>query len=53
VQFLPNPYAQYGAEESWKDFCSEVAEKKEWNLSDLIPKSDTNQETEDVEALDL
>lgn len=53
VQFLPNPYAQFGWEESWADFCFEVAEGKCWTLSELLPKKANRFADEKIEALDL
>lgn len=35
IQFLPNPFAQFGAEESWNDFCEEVDEGKVWTFNEL------------------
>lgn len=52
VQFLPNPYAPFGAEESWNDFCQEVDSGKQWTLEE-IRAIKPNKFQEDVDALDL
>lgn len=52
VQFLPNPYAAFGAEESWLDFCEEVWSGKSWTLEE-IRAIKPNKFEEAVDALDL
>lgn len=52
VQFLPNPYASFWVEESWKDFCDEVDSGKNWTLEE-IRAIKPNKFQDDVDALDL
>lgn len=34
MQFLPNPFAQFG-EEAWSDFCAEVDEGRVWTFNEI------------------
>lgn len=52
IKFLPNPYAAFGAEESWLDFCEEVRSGKAWTL-DQIRAINPNKFEDEVDALDL
>lgn len=52
IKFLPNPYAAFGAEESWLDFCAEVRSGNPWTL-DQIRAIKPNKYEEEVDALDL
>lgn len=53
VRFLPNPFAQFGAKESWQDFCDEVDNGKVWLLSEIVPTRENKLASENFEALDL
>lgn len=54
VRFLPNPFAQFGAAESWADFCFEVDTGKVWTLSEITPSKEQNRLAEEnFAALDL
>ncbi len=54
MAFLPNPDAAFGGEESWRDFCEEVDNGKQWTRDMLrtVRKSRCGIE-EGVEPLDL
>lgn len=34
MQFLPNPFAQFG-EEAWSDFCAEIDDGKVWTFTEI------------------
>lgn len=53
MQFLPNPFAMFGWEEAWEDFCEEVQSGKEWSLSEIKVIQENRYSTEGAEALDL
>lgn len=54
MRFLPNPFAPFGAEESWKDFCEEVDGEKEWKTEELLKTvSGTDIDVDDIAPLDL
>lgn len=53
VRFLPNPFAAFGAEESWADFCEEVDTGKVWTLDNIKPSKENALAMEKYEALDL
>ncbi len=53
MQFLPNPFAMFGWEESWQDFCEEVQSGKEWNMSEIKVIQENRYSTKGVEALDI
>lgn len=53
VRFLPNPFAQFWARESWNDFCDEVDNGKVWLLSEIVPTRENKLASENFEALDL
>lgn len=51
MQFLPNPFAQYG-EDAWLDFCEEVDEGKVWTFDSIKTiQSSKFSRPEEVEAL--
>lgn len=35
MQFLPNPFAQFGGDDAWLDFCDEVSGNKTWNFQEI------------------
>jgi hypothetical protein len=53
IRFLPNPFAQFGAAESWMDFCDEVDNGKVWLLSEIMPSRENRLSDQNFEALDL
>ncbi len=53
LAFLPNPDAQFGAEESWLDFCEEVDNQKQWTMADIRRVRNNRYSAEGAEALDL
>ncbi len=54
VRFIPNFDAQFGAKESWDDFCYEVDNGFIWSLKEVIPNRSQNKLAEEsFEALDL
>lgn len=51
IQFLPNPFAQFGGGESWADFCEEVDEGKVWTFDALKEiRSSKFKRAEEVDA---
>ena len=51
MQFLPNPYAQFG-EEAWVDFCEEVDDGKVWTFDEIKEiRSSKFARAEEVESL--
>jgi len=53
MQFLPNPFAMFGWEDSWNDFCEEVDSGKEWTLSEIKVIQENRYSTAGAEALDI
>lgn len=53
MQFLPNPFAMFGWEEAWEDFCEEVQSGKEWNMSEIKVIQENRYSAEGAEALDI
>lgn len=53
LQFLPNPFAMYGWEESWQDFCEEVQSGKQWTMPEIQEIQDNRYSLANAEALDL
>jgi RecB family exonuclease len=53
VQFLPNPFASFGWEESWEDFCEEIENEKKWTLDEIKEIRKNRYSDEGVEALDI
>ncbi len=53
MQFLPNPFAMFGWEESWNDFCEEVDSKKEWTMDEIKIIQENRYSTAGAEALDI
>lgn len=53
MQFLPNPFAMFDWEESWQDFCEEVQNGKEWNLSEIKVIQENRYSEDGAEALDI
>jgi RecB family exonuclease len=53
AQFLPNPFAVFGWEESWEDFCEEVESGKQWTVDELKVIRENRYSDKGVEALDL
>ncbi len=53
VQFLPNPFAAFGWEESWQDFCDEVDTDRKWTVGEIKTIQQNRYSDKGVEALDL
>lgn len=53
VQFLPNPFAAFGWEESWQDFCEEVDTKRQWTVDEIKVIQNNRYSDKGVEALDI
>jgi hypothetical protein len=53
VQFLPNPFAAFGWEESWQDFCEEVDTQRQWTLGEIKTIQQNRYSDKGVEALDI
>ena len=53
VQFLPNPFAAFGWEESWEDFCEEVDTERKWTTNEIKVIQKNRYSDKGVEALDL
>ncbi len=53
VQFLPNPFASFGWEESWQDFCEEVDTQRKWTLGEIKTIQQNRYSDKGVEALDI
>lgn len=53
AQFLPNPFAAFGWEESWQDFCEEVETKKLWTIDEIKMIRANRYSDKGVEALDI
>jgi len=53
MQFIPNPFAMFGWEEAWDDFCEEVQSGKQWTLSEIKVIQDNRYSTKGAEALDI
>ena len=53
VQFLPNPFAMFGWEESWQDFCEEVDTERKWTVGEIKLIQQNRYSDKGVEALDI
>lgn len=47
MQFIPNPFAMFSAEDAWQDFCDEVDDHKVWTWDDI--KTDRARKSPDHE----
>lgn len=50
MQFLPNPFVQYGGGDAWKDFCEEVDSGKTWTLHDIKSLRSSFATADDVDS---
>lgn len=53
LKFLPNPFATFGWEEAWQDFCEELELGKAWTLPEIRLLQDNRYSTAGAEALDI